>query len=504
VYKIMDINNIVTHPKTHNTIDMTYFKTKPYNHQYDCWDISKDKESFGLFIDMGGGKTKVLIDNVVYLYLHNKIDGVIVFAPKGCYRNWITEFELHSKIDYELTYWSAAANAKLKESYNKLFKKTGKLKVFLINTEAMSSSAIKPMVTKFVKEFSCLVCVDESTMIKALPAARTKAIIAIGKLAKYRRILTGLPITKNVLDLYSQCYFLDYRLLGFQSFYSFRNRYAIMQDVKFGPRSFSKIVGFHRTEELIEKLKGFSYRVAKKDCLDLPPQIFETRLIELTDEQKKLYNAMTRDYIIELDTHGMVTAQMIMTKYEKLHQIICGHLKTDTGHIVKLKNNRILELLQILEEIDGKVIIWATYQEDIRQIYTVISEAYGSEKVAHYYGETPADIREIVKKRFQDPADPLQYFISNPATGRFGSTLTQASTVIYYSNSYDYEYRKQSEDRTHRIGSEIHDKILYIDFICVGTVDEKIVKSLKDKKQLADNIMTHLGKKSWKELFPQV
>jgi SNF2 family DNA or RNA helicase len=107
--------------------------------------------------------------------------------------------------------------------------------------------------------------------------------------------------------------------------------------------------------------------------------------------------------------------------------------------------------------------------------------------VASYYGDTEAEERQEIVTRFQDPDDNLRFFVGNPRTGGYGLTLTAAKTVIYYSNNFDLEVRLQSEDRAHRIGQT--SKVTYIDLITPGTVDEHIVKALRNKINIASAVL---------------
>ena len=152
-----------------------------------------------------------------------------------------------------------------------------------------------------------------------------------------------------------------------------------------------------------------------------------------------------------------------------------------------IPNNRIKELLATVEECDGKIIIWANYRRDIENIKNALAEAYGMTTVATYYGDTEAEERQEIVERFQDMASPLRFFVGNPRTGGYGLTLTAAHTVIYYSNNFDLEVRLQSEDRAHRIGQT--NKVTYIDFISPGTVDEHIVKALRNKINIASQVL---------------
>jgi SNF2 family DNA or RNA helicase len=328
--------------------------------------------------------------------------------------------------------------------------------------------------------------IDESTTIKSPTASRTKTVLKLRTLAKYRRILTGSPVTKSPLDLYTQCFFLDPDYLDFSSYYTFKNRYSIMVDRNVGSHSFKLVTGYRRLDELNKKLENFSYRVLKEDCLDLPEKIYMKRIVPLSPEQLKAYTEMKKHAITELEGR-QTTAASALAQLVRLHQITCGHLALDDGEVKTLKNNRIKELLDILEEIDGKVIIWAIYRHDIKEITRILSERYGANSVASFFGDTLDRDRQDIVDRFQDRESDLRFFVGNPRTGGYGLTLTASHTVIYYSNSYDLEIRLQSEDRAHRISQK--EKVTYIDLISEGTVDEYIVKNLRGKINLATKIL---------------
>jgi SNF2 family DNA or RNA helicase len=327
--------------------------------------------------------------------------------------------------------------------------------------------------------------IDESTTIKTPTAKRTKNIIGLGKYAKYRRIMTGSPVTKNPLDLYTQCEFLDPYLLDFTSYYAFRNRYAEMKTMHLRGRSIQVVDEFKNLAELSESLQGFSYRVLKEDCLDLPPKNFTKRHITLTPEQKKVYEQMKKAAMAVLN--GKVTSTMtVLTQLMRLHQITCGHFTADDGSVQTINSNRVTELLNILEETEGKAIIWANYQKDVGQIIEQIEKEYGPGSVVDYYGLTAQENRQDNIRQFQ--SDPkCRFLVGTPSTGGYGITLTAANTVIYYSNGYDLEKRLQSEDRAHRIGQKKN--VTYIDIIAEETVDEKIVKALRDKINIASEVL---------------
>jgi SNF2 family DNA or RNA helicase len=327
--------------------------------------------------------------------------------------------------------------------------------------------------------------VDESTTIKNPDAKRTKNICNLSILSKYRRILTGSPVTKSPLDLYKQCDFLKEELLGHGSYYTFRTRYAIMKTANFGGKSIQIVVGYKNLNELSEKLRPFSYRVLKDDCLDLPDKIYMKRTVQLSSEQKKVYEQMKQMALAEMNGKMMSTAT-VLTQLMRLHQITCGHFTADDGSIQKIKSNRLDELMDVLEEIEGKVVIWAHYQNDVETIVEHLKKKYGDNSIVDYYGRTRPENRQSNIDKFQKD-EGCRFFIGTPATGGYGITLTQASNVIYYSNGYDLEKRMQSEDRAHRIGQK--KSVTYVDMIADDTVDEKIVKSLRKKVNIATQIM---------------
>jgi len=191
--------------------------------------------------------------------------------------------------------------------------------------------------------------------------------------------------------------------------------------------------------------------------------------------------------LAKMECGELVTTASVLTQIMRLQQICCGHLQPDDGEIQIVKSNRLNELLDLTEEFQGKAIIWATYTHDIQQVAYALRDRFGPESVATYYGATPQDERQEIVEQFQDPNSPLRFFVGQPKTGGYGITLTEATTVIYYSNSYDLEIRLQSEDRAHRIGQK--NKVTYIDLVSPGTIDEKILEALRNKIDIAGKVL---------------
>ena len=465
------------------------FKTKPYAHQIKALELSWNKPYFAYFMEMGTGKSKVLLDNIAMLYDAGKINGVLIISPKGVYKNWHDgEIPTHlpNHIDHTSVLWQAMINQKQQKELDKLFTTGEDLHILNMNVEALSTKKGVEFAAKFLRCHRTMMAIDESTTIKNPDAKRTKHICSLGEHAAYKRILTGSPVTKSPLDLYKQCEFLKKELLGHTSYYTFRTRYAVMKTANFGGKSVQIVTGYQHLPELSEKLKPFSYRVLKEDCLDLPPKTFVKRLVTLTPDQKKLYIQMKQLALAQMDGKMMTTAT-VMTQLMRLQQITCGHFTADDGTIKDLDSNRLPELINVLEETEGKVVIWAHWQRDVHRIIQEIVKKFGKNSFVDYYGLTPMGERQKNINKFQDPNSPVRFFVGTTQTGGYGITLTAASTMVYYSNGYDLEKRQQSEARIDRIGQ--HYPMTYIDIYCEDTVDARIVKALKKKVNIASQIM---------------
>ena len=475
------------------------FKTEPYEHQLETLKQSAHRTLFALFLEMGLGKSKILLDNAAVLFEEDKISGLLIVSPKGNLRNWdVHEINKHlpDRVNRNVVVWQPNHTQRWTKDYKKMVEEdsTGVLNIFLVNVEAFATVKERKFVEEILVTHNAMMVIDESTTIKNPKAKRTKHLIKLAPLADYRRILTGFPITKAPLDLFSQCYFLSPNLLGFSSYYAFRARYAITQARTMGRHSFQQIIGFQKLEELQETIKDFSIRKRKEECLDLPEKVYVRRHVELTEEQRVAYATMKQQALMILDEQ-LFSTMNVLTQLMRLQQVVAGSLRDEEGETIVLKNNRIQTVLDLLEETSGKVVIFAVFQTDIQELEKAIAKKYGEGAVASYYGKTPQDERQRIIDKFQDPDSELRYFISNPQTGGRGITLTEANTMIFYSNSYDLELRVQAEDRIHRIG-QTH-SCTYIDLVSEGTVDEKILQNLLNKVKISNEVLGEV--RSWFE-----
>lgn len=487
-------------------MDVNYkFKMPPFQHQKDALEYGWARPEFGLFMEMGTGKSKVLIDNIGMLYQAGEIDFALVIAPKGVYRNWVAKEipeHMSDDVSHRVIRWVSSANKKQQEEMRSVKDKFDGLTIFVMNVEAFSSLKGQKAGTWMARALGTggLIAIDESTTIKNHKAKRTKALMKIAAGFKYRRLLTGSPVTKSPMDIYSQTEFLRPGLLGYDSYYAFQGRYAVMQRRTMGQAAFQQIVGFRNLDELTDKIDRFSFRVLKKDCLDLPEKIYTARYVGLTNEQISMYNQIRQHAMVLLDTGEMATAPAVITQMLRLQQIMSGHLKTDDGEMLYFPSKRMDALEEIVNEHDGKAIIWSRFRYDIIGITKMLNEKFGEGCAAAYFGDTPDEERNNAVKNFQNPDHPLRFFVGNPATAGYGLTLTEANLVVYYANDFNLETRVQSEDRAHRIGQR--NNVTYIDLITEGTIDENIVKSLRAKIDIGAKVLGEEAKE-WLTLTPK-
>jgi len=474
-----------------------FFLKEPFHHQVKakltCHDTNIN--NFAYLMEMGTGKTITAIMDLMSLHHYEGVDNCVILAPKSVYRNWykeITEFVAPDKTKYAISTWDPSlkdpvTKAKLTDL---LQKSIVPLNIFLMNIESLSS----PKGVKFLEKYlsvqdkkKTMMIVDESTVIKTHNAKRTKNLLKLSKDIAYKRILTGTPVTKSPLDIYTQFAFLDPKILGQTNYYAFRARYAkIINRPTSGGRHFPLITGYQRLDELEKKIYSAAFRVKKDECVDLPEKIYMKRFIPMSEKQLVAYESLRRNAMF-IFNDKTTTSVNRLSQIVKLHQVCCGFTINDQGEIHDVPNKRYDELLDVLEEVDGKVIIWATYRHNIETITRKLKEKYGETKADAFYGDTASDDRLELVKNFQNQDHDLTYLIANPKTGGYGITLTASHTVVYFSNNYDLEIRLQSEDRAHRIGQK--NKVTYVDFVCQGTVDEKILTALKNKVDIASQVM---------------
>ena len=471
-------------------MDHYYPVLPPYLHQRRAVEEAADRQGFAWIMEMGTGKTKVCIDNAVALYRAGRIDAMLIFAPKGICGNWIhTELKKHvpSEILREAIVheWAGGHTQRERRIMSEVVESSSRgLRIVVANIEGLSSSKrMEPYLLDLVLRHRTFLAVDESTTVKNPTAARTKILLYLAKKCPFRRIMTGYPSPQGPLDLFSQYEVVRPGCLGFTSFRAYSARYAIKEQIELkNGRRTSVVVGYRNQEDLPEKMAPHSFYAKKEDCLDLPEKIYTTRDVELTDQQRRMYDAMRKTALADIGNGERVTATQATTLLLRMHQIVCGHVTTETDQVVDIASNRARVLGDILEETDESVIVWGCYRRDLYNIAMELEDR--GIPYVRYDGSTPQDARTRAVDAFQTREDDIRVFLGSPYVAGYGLTLTRATCVIYFSNSYDLEKRKQSEDRAHRIGQ--HHPVTYIDLVSPRTVDERILRALEKKENVAE------------------
>lgn len=473
------------------------FHTKPFDHQARVWEASRDLNSFAAFWEQGTGKSKLTIDTLGHLWTEGAVDAAIVVAPNGVHRNWITdELPTHMSPDIPLlghAYSSPSAATKWHQAeVDRLMGHNG-LPLLAISYDAWMTDRGKKAVWNMMRKRRTLLVLDESHRIKTPTARRTRSILAGGKHAAVRRILSGTPVTNGPFDIYSQISFLDpefwRRELDIATFSAFKAFFGVWDKGwnNAQQREFDQLVGYQNLDVLASTIKLISSRVTKDDVLDLPPKLFTKRYYEMSPAQQRVYDALEGEFSAWLESGELVTAPLAITRMLRLQQVLCGYVPVDgedepTELISKDQNPRLKLLRETMEDVNGKTIIWATWTRDIDMIMQALRDM--GRNPVRYDGQVSDDERQRSKDAFKhgDATD----FVANSQMSE-GLTLNEAKTTIYYNNSYKLLDRQQTEDRNHRIGQNDH--VTYIDLVCPGTRDENAIDALVAKSEVAATIM---------------
>lgn len=463
------------------------FKTAPREHQKKAFHISKDRGAFALFLEQGLGKTKVILDTAAHLWAEGKIDTLLVTAPNGVHEQWVEEqlpAHLPEWVRRKCLVYVSNRTKGWKERADEVLGYQDGLRVVSMHIDAFATEKGVRFAERVLSSGQALWALDESVSIKTPGAKRTKAVLKLRDLAPYRRILTGTPITKGAEDLYSQTRFLSDDVFGFSSFYSFRNRFCVTQPIPGAPHGAVRIVGYRNLEELKERLDGWAVRMTAADCLDLPERTYLTRHVQMTAEQHRAYEDLKEELLTQLDDGSLVSAPTALVQLMRLQQVLCGFVSAEDGVTRQLKSNRAQAALDVAHEAQGKVLIWARFHNDI----DVLSETFKHWKPAVWDGRQTSEQKQAAKRRFMQD-DQCQVFIANPSAAGTGVDGLQrvSHTMVYYSNSFKASDRWQSESRLHRDGQK--GTVTVVDLVVPGTVDERILKALKQKQDVARNVL---------------
>jgi hypothetical protein len=465
------------------------FKTTPRDHQRKAFMLSKDRKAYAWFLEQGLGKTKVGLDNAAYLWSIGLIDTLMIDAPNGVHKQWIEEqlpIHLPDWVPHKAVVYKSPSNQTkaLKQQIEDVFDYHDGLRIFAVHHDASANEAGAAFLRRILSSGKVLWIIDESSRkIKTPGAQRTKTTLKLRDLASFRRLGDGTPVTKGVEDLFTQLKFLSDDVHGFSSFYTYRNRYCKVRQVPGAPTGVVEIYGYQNLEELQKRMDGWSLRLRSDECLDLPERTYVTRYVEMTDDQKRLYAEMKNEFITQIDSGEVVSAEQAVVKLLRLQQILCGHVKDDDGRIHTLKSNRHLEALAAAQQSQGaKCIVWARFHHDI----DLLAKTFREEGYAPvtWDGRTSTDDRAIAKNRFiGDPA--IGPFIANPGSAGIGTDgLQHAShTAIWFSNTFKATERWQGDARLYRDGQR--GTVNNVDLVVPNTVDVHILRTLKNRQDIA-------------------
>jgi SNF2 family DNA or RNA helicase len=481
-------------------------RTIPLQHQAEALEVGWKRNLFAYFLEMGLGKSRIVIDDFMLNYEDNKVDGLIVIAPKGVYSNWWREDKDNPG---ELQKWLWAKHYMNTRAYMyRAGRKTQDKgvrdwlmetrepspRILIVNIESIAATPdAMALIQRFCKTHRTMMVIDESTVIKNHKAKRTKHMFKLAALAEMRRILTGSPSTGSQSDLWAQFEFLrpGVNPLGYKNFTIFQARFNKLTIMNMGRYSFKKETGPANTDELQHLVSLHSFRRRKIDCLDLPPKQYRRWEVELTEEQQNVYNEMRKFAMAKVEGQEAST-ELVVTQLMRMQCIICGHIKTDDGVVRRLKSRRMEAVEQIVEGTEEQVVIWCHWRPDANLVIGELRKLYGEDSVAEWHGGISVQQREAYESDFQ--AGRRRFMVATDQAGARGRTWTAATLVIYYSNGYDWEIREQSEDRTHRIGTR--GTVTYVDLVAPGTVDEKIINALRTKRSVARAVVAD-GLDAW-------
>lgn len=475
------------------------FLVSPWEHQKLAIERARELDYFALFFEQGTGKTSTLI-NILREKFQDETKPLrtLILCPPIVIENWKREILKYSHI-----------------AIDKIITLTGSSFFRLSATEHATDSIyitnyqslLMPKLYQRFLDFKFKVVVlDESHKIKTYNSKTTKMVMKLGEYAKYRYCLTGTPVLNTAFDIFPQMKFLDggkalgenyfeFRAKYFHDFNAGMPRHVYFPNWKIKPKS---------TEEINELIKPISARVIKKDCLDLPPLVRQRIDCGLTDEQADVYRTLEREFVAQFQGDGgRVVTDLELTKGLRLQQIVSGYCPNEQGVIHEFKDNaRIDATRDLLESICGshKVIIWACFRENFRQLELLCS-SLGIAQVSVYGGVS--DPTQRIRQFEEYPS--CRVLIGHPKSCGIGVNLTAASYSIFYSRSYSLEDDLQAEARNYRGGSEKHQSITRIDLCTPGTIDEVILEALASKQSLSDALINHFKKKKenpWTNSLP--
>lgn len=441
---------------------------KLLNHQQKAVDKLIGLKVGALFMDQGTGKTITTLELARIRIEKKKINMVI----------WLCPCSAKGNIKREI----------IKQCPTVMYQYFVICGIETLSTSIRANSYLRNL----TKEYECYIVVDESLLIKNPKAYRTENILRIAERCKYRIILNGTPISRNAGDLFAQFYLLDWRILGYKSYWSFSANH-IVED-KYG-----NVINSLNMDVLAKKIEPYTFQVLKSECLDLPNKYYNVKYFELTSEQDDIYDYVADRLIAEVDEWKPET---IYRLFSGLQAVISGkrpvfnkkgtHFETEEIFENPLDNPRIKRLLDVISE--EKTIVFCRYQSEIEQLCSLLA------------GSVRFDGMVTMRKRERallDFSEDKKYLVSNRGCAGYSLNLQFCHRIIYLSNDWDLGTRLQSEDRIHRLGQE--DEVSILDLCAENTIDEKILSCLKNKEYLLSTMQREIDEaKSKKQVLKSI
>lgn len=466
------------------------FKTKPREKQMEALNKVYDMESVALFMDMRTGKTKVIIDLASARRMQATVDRVLIICPLSIRKNWVREIELHAPFPVD----AYLLDSSKPKDFKRWMSVKHDFKWLIVGVESLAAGSAIKYVEEFVlSSYKLMTVVDESSKIKGHAAIRAKNCVKIGRHSAFRVVMTGTPISHGPMDLFMQFEFLDPDIIGIGDFYSFRKRYAIM-----GGYEDKQIIGYQNMEELMEMLEPFVFQVRKDEVFpDAPKKIYIRRETQLTEKQRAIYRQVKKEGIAEVDDQTMLV-QNALEKMLRLQEIVGGTVsfrndpevevatrKKYTRRRIEGPNPKLSELMDVVQEYAGSTIVWCAFREEIAMVSEALRKEYGDDQVVELHGDVDEATRDYnVNVAFQ--GGKARFLVGNTATGGMGLTMHKAENEIYFSNSFNYTDREQSEERA--FGPHKTNGTIIIDIIAEKTVDEHILEALTQKKDVSEYV----------------
>lgn len=445
-----------------------------YQHQIDTFNRFKNSDQAALFMETGTGKNRVMIQLAENHWKQKRINLAVVITTSTLVMNWsMIELPMHSSIPYHTFVWKRSKKIRV----------TPALYYLIVNVDAIPTKPFQTLWKQIRGLYpNYMLILDESTLCKNHDANRTGAVTFLARRARVRCIASGTPITKSPLDLYAQMEILQHQKLGFKSWYSFKARYAEEKEDKMMRSgklvTYKTIDGYKNMNELISKLSVMAAIITKKECLDLPDKIYEVTHTEFTEEQARVYNDLVTKAVTYID-NTPITAINTIALINRLLQIASGQIKVGDEY-KSIPTDRFEVLKQYVEESETPVIIWSSFvQSSINAAATL-----GPLALRIPPGQSP---QALYAQLQSFKTGQVKSIIANPASLGHGITLVESAQVAYISNTFNLEHRLQSEDRNHRIGQKL--PVLYTDFITKGSIEERVLWILKQKKSIAQFIL---------------